>query len=64
VSRKKTESRWLKTAVKLYGALKRSNFEIMSSPHRLKFDLVFYHIFPYFMNIRKNQIKNRKCKFE
>jgi hypothetical protein len=37
---------WLETAVKLYGAIKRSNFGIMSSPHSLKFDLVFIISFP------------------
>jgi hypothetical protein len=36
---------WLETIIKLYGAIKRLNFGIMSSPHRLNFDLVFYHIF-------------------
>jgi hypothetical protein len=61
VSCKKTKSRLVGSTIKLYGAIKRLNFGIMFSPQSLKFDLVFYHIcFWFFMNIQKNQIKNRK----
>jgi hypothetical protein len=42
---RKLKAVWLETAVKLYGAIKWSNFRIMYSPHSLKFDLVFLSYF-------------------
>jgi hypothetical protein len=54
---------WLETAIKLYGAIKRSNFGIMSSPHSLKFDLVLYHIFPDFLlKFQKIKLKIKNAK--
>jgi hypothetical protein len=56
---------WLETVIKLYRAIKRLNFGIMSSPHGLKFDLVFYYIFSDFLWIfKKFKLKIEKCKFE
>jgi hypothetical protein len=51
---RKLKTVWLETVVKLYGAIERSNFGIMSSSHSLKFDLVFYHIFPDFFEYLKH----------
>jgi hypothetical protein len=54
---------WLEIAVKLYEVIKRSNFGIMSSPHSLKFDLVFLSYFYWsLINVQKIQIKNRKMQ--
>jgi hypothetical protein len=60
---RKLKTVWLKTAVKLYGAIKRSNFGIMPSPHSLKFDLVFIIFFVFLWIFEKFKLKIDKYKF-